>query len=274
MLNLVIDGWCISSKIAHRWKSLDLGDDKSTLVQVMAWHHQVASHYLSQCWPRSVLIYGVNRPQHVNNDCGLTITYYNFLVVSITKSRTSSKLPAETSSLCPSNAIWCLRSGSTLGSFRLCNWLSLWRLVSWINHLPPACWSTFWKSNFKQQLGCRFDIMDNESYFFVFWHIQLYMSWYIRSFFGFTFLNILYFFSSTLVLTSSIDVVFILSIGSGNVFVPYSTEPLLESLWLFMLKFTKVLWYSQEIPRIWILKMCLKITHNLLSNLLRALILD
>ena len=67
-------------------------------------------------------------------------------------------------------------------------------LVSWINHLPPACWSTFWKSNFKQQLGCRFDIMDNESYFFVFWHMQLYTSWYIRSFFGFTFLNILYFF--------------------------------------------------------------------------------
>ena len=41
------------------------------------------------------------------------------------------------------------------------------RLVSWINHLPPACWSTFWKSNFKQQLGCRFDIMDNIYYFFV-----------------------------------------------------------------------------------------------------------
>ena len=66
--------------------------------------------------------------------------------------------------------------------------------MSWINHLPPACWSTFWKSNFKQQSGCRFDIMDNESYFFVFWHMHLYMSWYIRSFFGFTFLNILYFF--------------------------------------------------------------------------------
>ena len=57
------------------------------------------------------------------------------------------------------------------------------------NHLPPVCWSTFWK-----QLGCRFDIMDNESYFCVFWHMQLYMSWYIRSFFGFTFLNILYVF--------------------------------------------------------------------------------
>ena len=79
-------------------------------------------------------------------------------------------------------------------SFRLCNWLSFRRLVSWINHLPPACWSTFWKSNFKQQLGCRFDIIDNLSYFFVFWHMQLYMSWYIGWIFGFTFLNILYFF--------------------------------------------------------------------------------
>ena len=74
--------------------------------------------------------------------------------------------------------------------------------MSWINHLPPACWSTFRKSNSKQQLGCRFDIMDYESYFFVFWHMQLYMSWYIISFFGFTFLNI-FIFSSTLVLTFS-----------------------------------------------------------------------
>ena len=79
------------------------------------------------------------------------------------------------------------------GSFRLCNCLSLRRLVSWINHLPPTRWSTFWKSNFKQQLGCKFDIMDNKSYFFVFWHMQFNMSWYIK-FFGFTFLNILYFF--------------------------------------------------------------------------------
>ena len=45
----------------------------------------------------------------------------------------------------------------------LCNWL-----VSWINQLPPACWSTFWKSIFKQQLGCRCDIMDDISYFLYF----------------------------------------------------------------------------------------------------------
>ena len=64
--------------------------------------------------------------------------------------------------------IWLLNLDILQGSFRLCNWLSLRRLMSWINHLPPACWSTFWKSNFKQQLGCRFDIMDNIFFFFFF----------------------------------------------------------------------------------------------------------
>ena len=64
-------------------------------------------------------------------------------------------------------------------------------LTSCLLHVGPP-----FGSNFKQQLGCRFDMMDNECYvfFFVFWHMQLYMSWYIRSFFGVTFLNILYFF--------------------------------------------------------------------------------
>ena len=45
---------------------LDLTDDKSTLVQVMAWCRQATSHYLSQCWPRSMLPNGVTRPQWVN----------------------------------------------------------------------------------------------------------------------------------------------------------------------------------------------------------------
>ena len=35
---------------ALRWIPQDLTDDKSTLVQVMAWCRQAASHYLSQCW--------------------------------------------------------------------------------------------------------------------------------------------------------------------------------------------------------------------------------
>ena len=46
--------------------SLYLIDDKSTLVQVMAWCRQATSHYLSQWWPRSLSPYGIVRPQWVN----------------------------------------------------------------------------------------------------------------------------------------------------------------------------------------------------------------
>ena len=60
------DDWGISCKIALSWMPLDLTDDKSTLVQVTAWCRQATSHYLSQCWPRSLSPYGVTRPQWVN----------------------------------------------------------------------------------------------------------------------------------------------------------------------------------------------------------------
>ena len=53
----VTDGWGISCKIALRWIPLDLTNDKSTLVQVMAWCHHATSHYLSQCWPRYLAIW-------------------------------------------------------------------------------------------------------------------------------------------------------------------------------------------------------------------------
>ena len=46
----------------------DPTDDKSTLVQVMAWCRQAPSHYLNQCWPRSLSSYGVTRPQWVKLD--------------------------------------------------------------------------------------------------------------------------------------------------------------------------------------------------------------
>ena len=48
------------------WMPQDLTDDKSTLVQVMAWCHQATSHYLSQCWLSSFSPYGVPRPQWVH----------------------------------------------------------------------------------------------------------------------------------------------------------------------------------------------------------------
>ena len=58
--------WGVPYEIALRWMPLDLTDDKSTLVQVMAWCCQATSHYLSQCWPRSMSPNGVTRPQWVN----------------------------------------------------------------------------------------------------------------------------------------------------------------------------------------------------------------
>ena len=64
---LVIDDWGICCEIALIWKSLDFTDDQSTLVQVMAWCRQATSHYLSQCWPRSLSPSDVTRPQWFNN---------------------------------------------------------------------------------------------------------------------------------------------------------------------------------------------------------------
>ena len=65
---LVNDSWGISCEIALIWMSVDFTDDQSTLVQVMAWCRQAASHYLSQCWPRSLMPYGVTRPQWVKDE--------------------------------------------------------------------------------------------------------------------------------------------------------------------------------------------------------------
>ena len=43
----------------------NVNDGNSTLVQVIAWSHLATSHYLSQCWARFMLPYGVNWPQWV-----------------------------------------------------------------------------------------------------------------------------------------------------------------------------------------------------------------
>ena len=112
----------IDCQIVVKWMSLELSDDKSTLVRVMAWCRQAicrtiwhllltvfcpdkvkmmyqqhdvlmetvkmhcqkmymmwnkvlwkkkqkkTSHYLSQCWPKSMSPSGITRPQYVNNN--------------------------------------------------------------------------------------------------------------------------------------------------------------------------------------------------------------
>ena len=61
----MIGGWGISCEIALIWMPLDFSDDQSTLVQAMAWCCQATSHYLSQCWPRSLSPCGVTGPEWV-----------------------------------------------------------------------------------------------------------------------------------------------------------------------------------------------------------------
>ena len=64
-----IDTLSNSCEIALRSMPQNPSDDKSTLVQVMAWCRQAASHYLSQCCPKSLSPYGVTRPQWVKQSC-------------------------------------------------------------------------------------------------------------------------------------------------------------------------------------------------------------
>ena len=52
--------------IALRGMSQDLNDGQSTLVLVMAWCRQAASHYQNQCWPSSLMPYGMTKPQRIN----------------------------------------------------------------------------------------------------------------------------------------------------------------------------------------------------------------
>ena len=66
-LILLIGIFTLSKDNALRWLTRDLTDDKSTLVQVKALCRQATSHYLNQCWPRSLLQYGITRPQCVNS---------------------------------------------------------------------------------------------------------------------------------------------------------------------------------------------------------------
>ena len=71
-LTSVNGGQGISYEIALRWMPQDLTDDKPTMVQVMAWCRQATSHYLSQCWPRSMSPNGITRPQWIKiNDCSI-----------------------------------------------------------------------------------------------------------------------------------------------------------------------------------------------------------
>ena len=72
---------------------------------------------------------------------------------------------------------------------------SWWPWFPSINHLLPVCWFTFWKSTLKQQLGCRFDMMDCKSSYFC---ILTYAIVYVLIYHKFIFRLYLYFLNSVL----------------------------------------------------------------------------
>ena len=63
-----------------------LMDDKSTLVQVMAWCRQATSHYLSQCWLRFMSPYDATRPQWVKVNYGVFFVSTNCDLCSVSVS--------------------------------------------------------------------------------------------------------------------------------------------------------------------------------------------
>ena len=105
-----------------RWMSQNLTDNKSTLVQVMAWCRQATSHNLNQCWPRSPTPYGVTRPQCVKGlDCvwhksarSVPSHYLMWWQNMATSCR------ADVNSLGPSDAIWWQKTESTLAQVMPC----------------------------------------------------------------------------------------------------------------------------------------------------------
>ena len=58
--------WDTHGEIALGWMPQNLTNEKSTLVEVMAFCHQAASHYLGQFWSRSMLPYDFTGPLWVS----------------------------------------------------------------------------------------------------------------------------------------------------------------------------------------------------------------
>ena len=64
--------WALPVKFGLKWVPQNHIDDKPTLVQVMSWCHLATSHYLSQCWPTSMLPYGHYMATMSKISCSLT----------------------------------------------------------------------------------------------------------------------------------------------------------------------------------------------------------
>ena len=67
-LLLQIDILSTASEMGLRWAPQDLIDNNSTLVEIMVLYCKVTSHFLSQCWPRSIWPNDITRRQWVSHE--------------------------------------------------------------------------------------------------------------------------------------------------------------------------------------------------------------
>ena len=120
----------VSYEIAPRWMPQDLTDDKSTLIQVMAWCRQATSHYLGQCWPRSMSPYGITRPQWVKH------THCRKCVSSHTASELCPRFPTMWENMSHSALLWGINSTALAGALML-GYLGLpVCFLSWNTYVP------------------------------------------------------------------------------------------------------------------------------------------
>ena len=62
---IFLENFCILIDISLKFFCNGQIANKSTLVQVVAWHHQATSHYLNLYWPKCLAPYGIAGPQWV-----------------------------------------------------------------------------------------------------------------------------------------------------------------------------------------------------------------
>ena len=132
-------GWGISYEITLRWMPLDLTDDKSTLVPVMAWCRQATSHCLSQWWPRSMSPNGVTRPQWVKySQVPLFGCCYTMVQINMMLHRKLQKLK-ENIRVCSHRwAMGCLLWGRVTFQF----WYLVWLILEIWRYMPKDCVNT------------------------------------------------------------------------------------------------------------------------------------
>ena len=131
---LLIDGWDSSCTISLIWMSLDFTDDQSTLVQ---------SHYLAQCWPRSLSPYGITRPQWV-----MLLKDPNWVVSYIAHTKLHSPMPVFHPPSQIFNGIgerasasFSACSSALAMELRPCTNLSICKFMQWL--IQVMAWSVF-----------------------------------------------------------------------------------------------------------------------------------